>query len=108
MLKIGDVWMNGEYLDRYSALAEKGAKTVHSVVGVTFRKDAIETIANCMEHIVTFEPEPDNKYDANACKILINDTHVGYVKKGRAPPVKCHGIVRLTTDPYLAIWLAVE
>ena len=107
MLKIGDVWLNGECYDRFALFAEAGATTVHSVAGVTFRKEAIETIATCTEHIVTFVPEPDNEYDKNACKVMINDVHVGYVKRDRAPPTKCYGVVRLTVDP-VAIWIAVE
>ena len=28
------------------------------------------------------EPEPDNPYDPNAVKVLIDDLHVGYIKSG--------------------------
>lgn len=28
------------------------------------------------------EPEPDNQYDPNAVKVLIDDLHVGYIKSG--------------------------
>lgn len=32
---------------------------------------------------IQFVPEPDNKYDSNALKILCNGIHVGYVYKGK-------------------------
>lgn len=33
-------------------------------------------------------PEPDNQYDSNAVKVLINGVHVGYIKKGSCSHVK--------------------
>lgn len=33
-------------------------------------------------------PEPDNEHDPNAIKVVIDGTHVGYIKKGSCPHVK--------------------
>lgn len=31
---------------------------------------------------VELEPEPDNPYDSKAIKVIVNNTHVGYIKSG--------------------------
>ena len=110
MARIGDVTLNGKYLDRFEDLAGQGATTVYSVAGVTFRQYEIKLADDSISNgggDVQFEAEPDNKYDKNAVKVLIDDTHIGYVKMGSPFPLRCHGVVRLTTDP-VAVWLAVS
>lgn len=37
---------------------------------------------------VSLIPEPDNKYDSNAVKVVILDTLVGYIQKKDAPKIK--------------------
>ena len=37
---------------------------------------------------VLLEEEPDNQYDPNAVKVIIDNVHVGYVKKGSCSHVK--------------------
>lgn len=37
---------------------------------------------------VVLEPEPDNRFDSNAVKVLINGTKVGYIKEGSCTHVK--------------------
>lgn len=48
---------------------------------------------------VELVPEPDNAYDPNAIKVMVNDTHVGYIKSGScAHLLKCireHRIVKI-------------
>lgn len=56
------------------------------VVGTTFRpQDDIILVHNQLTttdnatHDVIFQPEPDNQYDSNAIKIIVNNTFIGYV-----------------------------
>jgi hypothetical protein len=51
------------------------------VAGVQFHdaKKVINTMAEGEE--LNIEPEPDNKYDPNAVKLLYGETMVGYVPK---------------------------
>lgn len=37
---------------------------------------------------VELVPEPDNKYDPNAIKVIVDGVHVGYIKKGSCAHVK--------------------
>lgn len=37
---------------------------------------------------VELVPEPDNKYDSNAVKVIVDGVHVGYIKKGSCTHVK--------------------
>ena len=36
----------------------------------------------------TLQPEPDNKHDPNAIKVLVRDIHVGYIKGTDCPAIK--------------------
>lgn len=36
----------------------------------------------------TIQPEPDNKHDPNAIKVLVRDIHVGYIKGTDCPSIK--------------------
>lgn len=33
-------------------------------------------------------PEPENEYDSNAVKVVVDDVHIGYIKKGSCSRVK--------------------
>ena len=84
MPKVGDVTLMDESFDRFLTMAEEGATTVYSVAGVTFRMDALRSIT--ADGAVTIEPEPTNPHDPHAHKVLVDGVHVGYLKRGRAPP----------------------
>ena len=43
---------------------------------------------DCIMYNVTLQPEPDNKYDPNAIKILVEGIHIGYVPKEKCASVK--------------------
>lgn len=40
------------------------------------------------EYPVNLVPEPENKYDPNAIKVVISGTHVGYIKKEDLPHIR--------------------
>lgn len=94
-----------------------GVKTHHlqfKVAGTSFRKNEIEDLAtdnyeyeytkkeiidNMLDgeeiyqyyfnpHNVELIPEPDNQYDQNAIKVIIDNIHVGYIKKGSCSRIK--------------------
>jgi hypothetical protein len=56
-----------------------------SVMGVSYRQNIIKAAikGKTLPTILTGEvvSEPDNKYDINAKKIMLNDCHVGYIPK---------------------------
>ena len=109
MSRVGDVTLTGECLNRFLSLTEEGATTVYSVTGVTYRLPAIASVAPTAEEgTVTVEPEPTSAYDPNAHMIKIDGVHVGYLKRGRAPPTRVHGVVRASVDPYPCVWIAVS
>lgn len=51
---------------------------------------------------VEIEPEPDNEFDKNALKVIIDKVHVGYIKKGSCSRIKKliknHNIERIEAD----------
>ena len=111
MPKVGDVTLMDESFDRFLTMAEQGATTVYSVAGVTFRMDALRAITadgGAHDGVVTIEPEPTNPHDPHAHKVLVDSVHVGYLKRGRAPPHRCHGIVRAAAEPFPCVWIAVS
>jgi hypothetical protein len=50
------------------------------VAGVKFRQNELGELygKDWNKVVITCVPEPDNKYDANAIKILADDVHIGY------------------------------
>jgi hypothetical protein len=104
-LQIGDAYLDEESFDRFKSL---GGTTVMGVAGVTFRRDAIQALDGFVNGVVTFEAEPENAFDEDAKKVLINGTHVGYVKRGRPAPQVCYGIVKIQGGRYPCVWLAVS
>ena len=106
MPRVGDVTLMDESFDRFLTMAEEGATTVYSVAGVTFRVEALRSIT--ADGAVTIEPEPTNPHDPHAHKVLVDGVHVGYLKRGRAPPHRCHGIVRAAAEPFPCVWIAVS
>jgi len=106
MSKVGDVTLMGEWLDRFLSLAEEGATTVYSVAGVSFRVNEIRSVTDA--GTITIEAEPTNPYDPHAHKVKIGGIHVGYLKRGRSPPKQCHGVVRVSAEPFACVWIAVS
>ena len=57
-----------------------------SISGVSFRQNEITTLIGAHQLPVIFNanivPEPDNKYDVNAKKVMVGEYHVGYIPKG--------------------------
>lgn len=43
------------------------------------------------------EPEPTNKYDSNAIKVIVDGEHIGYI-----PSEKCNKVKELIKEPYTA------
>jgi hypothetical protein len=59
------------------------AKTQFNVAGITFRIKDMPALAHMYPRgPVVITPEPDNKYDAKALKVLWGEVHIGYVPKG--------------------------
>ena len=106
MPRVGDVTLMDESFDRFLTMAEEGATTVYSVAGVTFRVEALRSITT--DGAVTIQPEPTNPHDPHAHKVMVDGVHVGYLKRGRAPPHRCHGIVRAAAEPFPCVWIAVS
>ena len=97
-----------------AAPQEPVKKEHHRVAGTSYRTDNILTLAiknpdysyskkEMLEMDMINEPiyeylfptkkvelieEPDNKYDPNAIKVVVNDVHIGYIKKGSCSHVK--------------------
>lgn len=97
-----------------SALPRTGKKEHHRIAGTSYRQKEIlslgcvnpdfsltkkELIDNNLEgttiYNYTFSPsnielveEPDNEYDPNAVKVIIDGVHIGYIKKGSCSHVK--------------------
>lgn len=97
-----------------TATALKSTGETHRVAGTSYRQEAIESIGEPNEEYrytkkeivdeglederiyeMSFTPqnvelveEPDNPHDANAIKVIIDGTHVGYIKKGSCAHVK--------------------
>lgn len=89
-------------------------KERHNIAGTSFRQNEIkslgmeneyysmtkkELIDECMEnetiYQIDFSPnsvelieEPNNEYDPNAIKVIIDNVHVGYIKKGSCSHIK--------------------
>lgn len=74
------------------------------------RKELIDSYV-CDEKIyeIIFSPnsielveEPENEYDSNAIKVIIDDIHVGYIKKGSCSHIKnlltSNKIAKITAD----------
>ena len=103
--------------NKAAVLPEKSSNTKnenHKVAGTSFRQKEIESLGQensqyyCSkkeliddymidERIYQYEffpasvqlvEEPDNKYDPNAIKVIIDNMHVGYIKKGSCAHVK--------------------
>ena len=59
-----------------------------NVAGITFRKQNFENVlANhkAKEFFTcNLEREPDNKYDANAIKVVVDDVFIGYIPSAQA------------------------
>ncbi len=51
------------------------------VAGTSFRQESVSKVvmgASC--HL---EPEPGNKFDSNALKVIVDGEHIGYIPKDR-------------------------
>ena len=48
-----------------------------NVAGTSYRKEYARKVKK--HTVASFEREPDNKFDSNAIKVIINKEHVGYV-----------------------------
>lgn len=89
------------------------------VAGIQFRLDAFASVANeaRIGNVVTLEPEPDNKYDPFAVKVILHDEHVGYVPRSFSEWVtknlhNCNAsyIIRINLDsePWTALKIKLE
>lgn len=55
-----------------------------NLVGTHFRDSEAKRLVNALvvgDDNFTFEREPDNEYDPNAIKVLVDDVHVGYLAR---------------------------
>ena len=62
---------------------EKRNVQVLSVAGVTFKVAELERAVKKGARRVELVPEPTNKYDSEAVKIVIDDEHVGYIPRAK-------------------------
>lgn len=98
----------------YNGVSSNNKIEHHKVAGTSFRQKEIETlgeenssyycskrelIEDCMtdERIYQYDffpvsvqlvEDPDNEYDSNAIKVIIDNVHVGYIKKGSCSHIK--------------------
>ena len=67
-----------------SAYSQRATNSVmsFSVAGVSFRKHYVRQVMDVSEGTeVKLVPEPDNRYDSGAVKVVVRGVHVGYVPK---------------------------
>ena len=100
---VGDAWR------RLQRLKEAGVKCddVFSVAGTTFRAASVKTVLEEGVRDATLEPEPTNRFDPNAVKVLVNGRHVGYVPATRAASVRTGPVhvCNIGTAPNPFVWL---
>lgn len=92
-------------------------------VGFGYRKDenGKRLTPECLKEsgFISLRPEPDNKYDPNAIKVLINGKHVGYVARDYCSQVseilnmECRNRVKLVetykaSAKLLIIWTTID
>ena len=98
----GDDWR------RVMKLKEAAQIEVVSVVGITFRKEALKSAMESRSFSPTLVPEPTNMHDKEAIRVEINDKHLGYIPRGKqVPPESRIHICKWSMDPP-HVWLAVE
>jgi hypothetical protein len=56
-------------------------KLAFEVAGVRYRQEAFETAQVKKGDVVELQPEPTNKFDANAIKVVKDGHHIGYIPK---------------------------
>lgn len=78
-------WTKREIIDNF--------ETDHNIYQLCFPDMPVELIE-----------EPDNEYDSNAIKVVVNEIHIGYIKKGSCSHIKnlikANKIVSITSDIY--------
>ena len=78
-------------------MGKKAAQIPFTAVGMRYRGGHRFT----EEDVITLQPEPLNKHDANAIKILANGEHVAYVSREDtqtvAPYISTRGQVTIDT-----------
>lgn len=52
---------------------------------------------------VELVPEPDNEYDQNAVKVVVDGVHIGYIKKGNCSQVK--NLMAGDKIDHIGIWI---
>ena len=85
-----------------------GIQDVFSVAGTTFRASAVEAVLKEGVRDAMLEPEPTNRFDKNAVKVLVNGHHVGYVPAVRAASTRgpvhvCN--IGIASQPH--VWLSM-
>ena len=88
--------------------------SVISVAGATFCKSAIASLTDCgaIFGFAKLVPEPENRYDSRAIKVMVGDKHVGYVPRKKndsklyTKNPRVHVLKFGTTPPH--VWLVVE
>lgn len=70
-----------------------------NIAGITFRREAFDRVTEehnpLKDFEVALEREPDNQYDANAIKVLVDGIHLGYIPATSAlglAPVMDNGV----------------
>lgn len=85
-----------------------------TIAGIPHRKPDLTLLA--LGDLVSLVPEPENKFDPNAIKVMHGETHLGYIPKiethflCHCPPMYVHEIaparkwteVVIDTEPYSA------
>ena len=98
----GDDWRRLQQVKECGAIQE-----LIAVAGTTFRADAVQASLNTKRD-VSIVAEPTNPYDKHARRVVVGDSFVGYIPKGKplSPDARLH-VVKMGMDPQPHVWLAV-
>lgn len=102
------------YLDNISALAKENYVYDFSkkeLIEEGLEGEKIYRYSFCPESVL-LQPEPENPYDPNAVKVIVDGQHVGYIKKGSAAHIRkqllAGNIVEVTADIGGGPWKLVD
>ena len=100
-LKYFGIKDSGYYVSVWPKDQPTGSFLEFDIAGMSYRDNIDKYIG---EHVGTLEAEPDNEYDPNAIKILVEDRHhVGYVPKDMTQHVRSFKHLPCTCYIYIGV-----
>ena len=87
---------------------KKRVKAVLRVAGTTYRADEVKALSSAKDRDVSLVPEPENRYDKLAVKVLVGGKHIWYVpQKLRVDKSARTVLFKAGSKPVPYVWLAV-